>query len=191
MKKLLIILLISLITSAFGQNLTQDKELFKYVNQYRVKNGVKSLVWSDKLYKTSVNQTNFMLQKNSVFHTYKCPYAENCATLSSSLFFDDKFKHFIKQYFNVDYKDVKDEKTLRTNTMLYIVYMWHNSIGHRTNMLDPEMIIGSISIVMNDIKSTDLTYNNQLTGWKWRNDSKKPLSFYTMKCYSTLDLFNK
>ena len=135
MKKIITILLILFTLTTFGQ----DKELFDYINQYRVVNNKKSLKWSDKLVKISVGQNNKNIKTNSLTHSTYNSY-ENCLRgygIANTLVKQKQFTKFAKKYFKYTYivGDDLNKDQLNKLTKMYMVYIWHTSPGHRKNML--------------------------------------------------------
>ena len=105
MKNFITFILIFISSVLFGQNL--DSLTFDYVNQYRVKNNKKVLVWSNDLYASSIKQSDNMVINDSIYHSHGYTYSENVGYGKNVSFsFDDGYKNFIKEYFNLSYDDV-------------------------------------------------------------------------------------
>ncbi len=135
MKKILITILILISLTTIGQ----DKQLFNYINEYRVVNNKKQLKWSDKLVKISIGQNNKNIKDKSLSHSQHNSY-ENClmgVNIASSRIEQKDFIKFTKKYFNYKYdvhSDITKEELLNL-TKMYMVYLWHTSPKHKDNLL--------------------------------------------------------
>lgn len=159
MKNIVTIILILLGSVLFGQNL--DSLTFNYVNQYRVKNNKKMLIWSNDLYVTSIKQSDNMVMNDSIYHSHGYTYSENVAYGKNSSFsFDENYKNFIKKYFNLSYDDVLNNINVYCATN--IVYRWSVSNGHNKIMLSDKKY-GGIHLVLKDIiKKNNFVWNREV-----------------------------
>lgn len=175
MKKILTTILILISLLSIGQ----DKELFEYVNQYRIGNNLKPLEWSDKLVKISIGQNNKNIKDKSLSHSVHNSY-ENCLlgyTIAPTKTEHKDFIKFVKKYFNYKYnvdKDMSNEE-LNSLTRMYMIYIWHNSPKHKENMLkkdvkhcSSESYIGDFEIFKGklNINGKSYTYKQLSTHYK-------------------------
>ena len=107
-----------------------DKQLFEYINIYRVKNGVKPLKWSDELYTISKNHNLKLHQEKSLYHS-KTNTIENLLTNSGVFTNDpnyDEFNKFCKEIYNINI-DIKDTNKIVNVGLLQVVFQWSKSYG--------------------------------------------------------------
>ena len=81
-------------------SLAQDKELFGYINQYRVGNGLSEIKWDNKLSELSISQNKEISESDSLFHSRKNTY-ENLVKsdgVPHDLKLESKFKKFCKKH---------------------------------------------------------------------------------------------
>ena len=181
MKNIITTIIVFVFTTifSFGQNL--DSLQFFYINQYRIKNGKKPLIWSDKLAVESTEQANNMIKKDSCFHSYKGWYYENCVynkrdgslnDVTASTFVKNSvvikqevrtdlgvksFKIFIKKYFNLSYEQVMEDPNLYF--VVYEIFMFVADEYHKKNYLQNTKY-GSTKIIIKDV----VKFNNSLFG---------------------------
>jgi hypothetical protein len=170
-------------------SVAQDKELFNYINQYRVGNGLDEIKWDNKLSELSITQNKKIVDSDSLFHSRKNTY-ENLVKsegIPHDLKLESKFKKFCKKYFNYDYSFKKDVKTeeLHKICKMYIVFMWDNSKNHRDNLLRDEIVKGSVdSYISSDF---EVVSNTITIGGVTKTFSNTP-SHYKIKFYATLNM---
>lgn len=170
-------------------SLAQDKELFGYINQYRVGNGLSEIKWDNKLSELSISQNKEISESDSLFHSRKNTY-ENLVKsdgVPHDLSLESKFKKFCKKYFDYDYSFKKDIKTeeLHKICKMYAVFMWDNSKHHKENLLRSEIVKGSVdSFISDDFESVS---NTITIGGVTKTFSNTP-SHYKIKFYATLNM---
>ena len=159
MKNFITFILIFISSVLFGQNL--DLLTFDYVNQYRVKNNKKVLVWSNDLYASSIKQSDNMVINDSIYHSHGYTYSENVGYGKNTSFsFDDGYKNFIKEYFNLSYDDVL--KNINIYCVTDVVYRWSISNGHNKIMLSDKKY-GAIHVILKDvIKKNNFVWNREV-----------------------------
>lgn len=159
MKNFITIISIFMSSVLFGQNL--DSLTFNYINQYRVKSGRKALVWSDELYKTCIKHSDNMIMNDSTYHSHGYVYSENVSYGKNCTFsFDEKYKNFIKKYFNLTYEEVI--KNINVYCATESVYSWYNSKKHNEIMLSDKKY-GSVRIVLKDIiKKNNIVFGREV-----------------------------
>jgi hypothetical protein len=185
MKKILTTILILISLTTIGQ----DKQLFNYINEYRVVNDRKPLKWSDKLVKISIGQNNKNIKDKSLSHSSHNSY-ENClmgATIASSKVEQKDFIKFTKKHFNYEYNVYNDmpHEELLNLTKMYMVYIWHMSPGHKDNLLRYGVNYCSAeSYIGNDFKFFDggLKVNGKTYTYK------KITTHYSVDYYATMNL---
>lgn len=168
MKHIITIILITTNVVLFAQNL--DSLTFNYINQYRVKKGKNVLIWSDELYRTSVKHSNNMILNDSMYHSlYDRTYSENVTYGSGNrgLVGDEKYKIFIKKYFNLNYEDVI--KDLNIFIATNVVFTWYTSTTHNKIMLSmfsPDKV-AAVSVITKDIvKKPNFIFGQEIfKGW--------------------------
>ena len=143
MKKMIkyIILFISL--SVYGQ----DKELFDYINTYRVANHVKSLEWSDKLTEErSVVHIDNLVRKEKETEDTTFLFHNPDGGLENIVFIGGLcsrknsikgFNVFLNKYYNFGSYDPYnlDTNMLERFIKLNMIYLWSTSPGHNKTML--------------------------------------------------------
>lgn len=127
--------------------------MFDYINKYRVKNGKKALVWSDKSYKVSVKQSEDMVKNDSSYHSDGSNRwtSENCIYSKSGGFIGSKmikpYVVFIKKYFNLSYDDVLKDSDMYF--ISYTIFLWSNDAQHNRILLSGSN--GSVHIIIKDV----------------------------------------
>lgn len=158
--KILFIIFLLLPTIVTGQisDIKTDKQLFEYINIYRIKNGDKPLKWSNELYNISKNHNIKLHQEKSLYHS-KTNTIENLLT-NSGIFTSDpnykEFTKFCKEIYSIDV-DIKDTSKIINVGLLQVVYQWSKSTGHNINMLT-DVKYGSVNIIINK----SLIYNKMV-----------------------------
>jgi len=181
MKILMSLLLIS------PQSFAQDKELFDFVNDYRIANGVKAVEWDEGLYEISKANTAEMVTNDSLMHsgtnTFECAVRD--FTLTPTETSRVSFESFLSKYFDLDYpKPPCAEEDVIKFILLYVVYAWHSSPDHRKVMLADDVDGGSTSINIGDIS---LKKNYKTIGGKIVF-LKKFITQYEVNHFATLNL---
>jgi len=185
MKKILTTILILISLTTIGQ----DKQLFNYINEYRVVNNKKPLKWSDKLVKISIGQNSKNIKDKSLSHSYHNSY-ENCLmghTIASSKVEQKDFIKFVKKHFNYKYdvyNSMSHEELLKL-TKMYMIYIWHISPGHKENLLrDDVNYCSAESYIGDDFKffESNLKVNGKTYVYK------KISTHYGVDYYATMNL---
>jgi hypothetical protein len=164
-------------------SVAQDKELFDYVNTYRVVSGVGELEWCEVLYKISSANTLEMVTNDSLMHsrtnTYECSFKGNVLNPTS----DDLagFKVFIKKYFGVIYVEPTGDD-VGNYLLMNVIYSWHKSPPHKELLLD-DVYIGSISVYIGE---TTYRVNYRMIGDK-RIEFSSFISHWGGSYYSTFN----
>ena len=139
------ILIIIFIVSNFTTMFSQETELFKMVNQYRVANRLKPIVWSDELNVISVEQLGKVIEKDSLFHSKKNVYecvtkGINIAGLTKTR---EEFNVFCIKYFKTEYNPNDPNIDLIRLMNMYIIYKFHISPPHKGILLRSDVTKGS------------------------------------------------
>lgn len=138
-------------------NIKTDKQLFEYINIYRVKNGVKPLKWDVELYKISVKHNDYLYNENKNLYGYTISHShtntyEN-VHVSTGIGGDDTcfvdFKRFCLEYYDF-IVDLEDPTKYKTMIMLSVIYDWDHSKNHKINLLTDNKGKGSVSIYISD-----------------------------------------
>jgi len=159
-----IILFISI--STYGQ----DKELFGYVNVYRVANHVRAVEWSDKLTEErSTFQIDTLVRKKKetgdttfIFHNPKGGW-ENVVwvgLITSSLGFDV----FLDKYYGLPAFNVHEHVDVIKYIKIHMVYMWVLSPKHNKNMLKKNHKYMGADTSIKDIRFRDNKVNKIMFG---------------------------
>jgi uncharacterized protein YkwD len=136
----------------------QDKEMFDYINTYRIKKGVKELKWSKDLSKISESHNDSLVSKDSLYHSGTDTY-ENCAggniwctpiTPNELKGFND----FLEKYYEIVF-DPLDTTDFNKFIKLHVIYMWTKSHNHNKNILRSDVKYGSVAIYIGDFTFID------------------------------------
>lgn len=159
MKNLTTIISVFITSVLFGQNL--DSLTFSYINQYRLKNDKKPLMWSDELYRTSTKHSNDMIINDSMYHSHGYTYSENVTySKNSGLLVTDGYKVFMKKYYNLSCEDVLKDLNIFCATIT--VYNWSMSKNHNNIMLSDGKY-GAVCVIMkNVVKKNNIIFDVEL-----------------------------
>lgn len=149
MGKFITIILVFVSFLTFGQ----DKEMFDYINTYRIKNGVKSLKWSNDLSKISTSHNDSLVSKDSLYHSGTDTY-ENCAggNIWCTPITPNEmkgFNSFLNKYYNITFNPM-DTTDFNKFIKLQVIYMWTKSHNHNKNILRSDVKYGSVAIYINN-----------------------------------------
>ena len=158
MKNFVTVISIFISSFLFSQDL--DSLTFSYINQYRVMNNKKVLIWSDDLYKTCIKHSNDMITNDTVYHSNGF-YSENVGYGKNSGFLvTDSYKIFIKKYFNLTHEDVLKDFNIFCATQT--VYGWYISKSHNKIMLSDGKY-GAVHVeVKNLTKKSNVIFGREL-----------------------------
>lgn len=149
MKKIITIILVFVASASIAQ----DTVLFNFINQYRVKHGKKSIVWSSELAKIAEAQTSYNVANNTLEHSKTNTYENiNNGSVSFTTKMNPmltKFAAFIKNTFNVIYKAPTTEVEAKKMAAMYSVFIWNGSPDHKANMLRDNVNKGAVNIFVN------------------------------------------
>ena len=123
---------------------SQDMEMLDLINQYRAKNNVGKFIYNKELSSISKRQLNLIKEKDSVYHTddesLQKKYSGEIALFSPHIFKDKNQKEifikFIKQNFNFDYKEPKNETEVILLIKMLIIYDFNSSPKHKALLLN-------------------------------------------------------
>jgi hypothetical protein len=167
----------------------QDKEMFNYINTYRVENGVDKLRWSKDLYVISKEHNDTLVSEDSLYHSKTNTY-ENCGGSSTwttpvtptSL---KEFNKFIDKYYNVTF-DPNDTTEFNKFIKLSVIYAWSNSDGHNKNLLR-DIKYGSVSTYVGEFTYIPNTKTVSLLGKTAVHKFDGILPYYVGVVYSTFN----
>jgi uncharacterized protein YkwD len=156
----LVIVLTSLVS--FGQTkkevvvLTEIEQLvFKKINDYRVKNGLKAIIWCPESYKAAYHHSYYLSDPNITLSHFESEDATGIDEINTH---NDRICYFLNspgvysvenvittQASNawINRKDCDGKKLISD----CIFKGWYESQGHNQAMLNPSMTHGSIAIV--------------------------------------------
>jgi len=184
MKNLIKYIILFISISTYGQ----DKELFGYVNVYRVANHVRAVEWSDKLTEErSSYLINLLITKKQetgdtsyLFHNPKGGW-ENVA-LIPKLVSEKGFDVFLDKYY--DTPPFNPTTLVDTNKYikLYLVYMWVLSPKHNKNLLNKSHKYMGADTSIKDVKYQD---NKRTMFGKTTTYTTKP--FLDMTTYGVIN----
>ena len=132
-----------------------EKAVFDTINNYRVKNGLKKVVWCDKAYQAAYHHSYYLSDVDSIpMSHYETVNVNNFEEL---YMFDDRLRKYIgcspygvENIITNDFDDWwfqrKDLDPVK-NYCRCIFGGWRNSPGHNDGMLDKRVTHGAIAIV--------------------------------------------
>ena len=155
------ITIITIFISPFLFSQSLDSLTFDYINQYRIKNDKKPLLWSNELYKNCIKHSNNMVLNDSVYHSHDYTCSENVAYGKNGGFLiTDDYKIFIKKYYNLSSDDVLKDVSIFWTTQ--VVYGWYISKGHDKIMLSDGKY-GAVHVLLkNVIKKNNVVFGHEL-----------------------------
>lgn len=185
MRKFITFILIFVSIFTFGQ----DREMFDYINTYRVKNGVKKIKWSNDLYEISKTHNDSIVSKDSLYHSGTDTY-ENCAgsskwttSITPSRLKD--FNKFINKYYGLTF-DPKSTTDVDKFIKLSVIYAWTISVNHNKIMLKKDLKWGSIETHISDVTFVDNVVVKYGKTIKFSNISP----YYKVKVYTTFNMLD-
>ena len=125
----------------------QDRELFKYINDYRLANDLKELVWSNDMLTIAGKVCGAISDTDSLQHsgtnTYEVALMGN--SLPNTPEDKTKFNNFTKLYFNIEYNNIEGltHEELVTFNKMFMLYLWSVSDIHRKIILDKRVKTGA------------------------------------------------
>lgn len=136
MKVIIIQLLLLISIIGYGQG----SYIFRYINEYRISNGLSSLIYDTEMEVISSENTYNMITRNSLLHsgTNRLECSSRQFTLAPTQADLDGFNKFLGKYYNVDsYRfDLDSINDLDSYFALYTIYEWHLSPSHRAIILN-------------------------------------------------------
>ena len=169
MKKLIFTLIVTLISLvSFSQvekevvRLTEvEKETFRKINEYRVKNGCRPITWSEEAYQAAYHHSYYLSDPNVNISHYERQNVDNIDEINSP---GDRISNVLNSpsvycvenvvtisgsdWWLYNRKDLNGKKIdgIKT-TSDCILKCWVESSGHKTNMLDKTVDCGAVAIV--------------------------------------------
>jgi hypothetical protein len=184
MKRVISVLMVLLTTLSFAQ----DKELFDFVNIYRVKNGVNKLSWSDELCEISKSQNKIITESDSLSHSHTHTYEVCVGGPNSATPITNKelisFNNFLSNYYKLQFSPENVGDSLNVFIKLHFVYKWSISPSHNKIILLPGLEYGSVDSFIGDLKLVD----NKLKIGGQVIKSNKIIPNYKGKTYATFNL---
>lgn len=164
MKNLIAVIFIILSTNV----LAQDVEMLTFVNQYRTFNGKQPFVWSSELAEVSKNQTNTIVNQDSLSHSHiTSEIATMGKSLPSTVDLKAKFVEFIKTVFDIDYVEPENDSAVVTYVKLYSIFMFDQSPKHKAILLGDHKYIGFDVVACNIAhKSNTVTIGGKTVEYK-------------------------
>ncbi len=159
--------------NAFEDELS--KAIIKYTNQYRVSHGLHSLIEIKEFNDAGKIHCQYLVWQSNKNNMYMLEHEEteksnpyyrgyNPTDRVSNIFKTKVFcgENILYRFENLSYLNTENLKQLADSIGYNMVYkQWHNSPGHRKNMLDNEYkYIGSSSIIKR-VCSNDKFHNNK------------------------------
>lgn len=135
-----------------------EKAVFDTINNYRVKNGLKKVIWCDKAYQAAYHHSYYLsdMKKIPKILHEETVDVENFEEL---VYFDDRLRKYIshggspygvENIVTCDFDDWwfqrKDLNPIQ-NASKWIFLGWKESPGHNDGMLDKRVTHGAIAIV--------------------------------------------
>lgn len=133
-----------------------EKAVFDTINSYRVKNGLKKVIWCDKAYKSAYHHSYYLSDVDSVpISHYETIQVLNLEKLEH---LDDRLRKYVghvspygvENIVNCNFSDWwfkrKDFDAVQNATRC-IFKVWRESTGHNYNMLNRKVTHGAIAIV--------------------------------------------
>ena len=133
-----------------------EKAVFDTINNYRVKNGLKKVVWCDKTYKSAYHHSYYLSNVDSVpishYETIQILNLEKLERL------DDRLRKYVGQMSPYGVENIvtcnfsdwwfkRKNFDAVQNAADCIFSGWRESTGHNYNMLNREVTHGAIAIV--------------------------------------------
>jgi hypothetical protein len=156
MRNLITIVFVFVSIFTFGQ----DRELFDYVNTYRVKNGVDAVEWDYTIAekKSGPHVDSLVSKKSGTGDTTYIFHSENggwenvvyVGGVGSEKNSTKEFNTFLNKYYNIEPYDPYTVDTTKINTYvkLYMVYCWSESKGHnRAMLMKSHKIMGADTVI--------------------------------------------
>lgn len=179
MKRLLTITFVILSLSASAQ----DIELMSIINAYRIHNNKPVLYWSKDMADIAVDQTKFIILRDSLTHSHLAPeIATMGTTLPATQENKNKFAEFLKSTFNIEYVEPTNDSDVVKMVKLYVIYMFDKSPKHKA------ILLGDYKYVGFDLEIKNIKHKpNTVTIGGKTIILKKFADYYEVKFYSVID----
>jgi uncharacterized protein YkwD len=163
MKNLIATLILTIVTLVgFSQSQKEvitlssvEKETFKKINEYRVKNGRKAIVWCEKAYDAAYHHSYYLSDVNIELSHYETQDVPNVNEINSpgdriAIILNSPSAYCVENTVTISASDWwfnrKGVNTVSTMADA-ILESWVESKGHNENMLDRTVDYGAIAIV--------------------------------------------
>ena len=157
--KTLITILLSLLTLVSYSQTKLDLEVFKIINEYRVSNGLKKLIWSTEAFVVTETHNNYMVKTGKLCHGEPIDIPNHKEIQDLGERFIDKGVSY--SYLGENVACVLYSDSLLPYISRSIVNNWINSKSHNELLLNKNVMLGSVSTSL--VGRKKLTYSD-ITG---------------------------
>ena len=157
--KTLITILLSLLTLVSYSQTKLDLEVFKIINEYRVSNGLKKLIWSAEAFVVTETHNNYMVKTGKLCHGEPIDIPNHKEIQDLGERFIDKGVSY--SYLGENVACVLYSDSLLPYISRSIVNNWINSKSHNELLLNKNVVLGSVSTSL--VGRKKLTYSD-ITG---------------------------